>query len=169
MRLDGGDAGGWNWYASSVSQDQGKTWSPPRSLPAGVGCARPRLLALGNSLLLSGGRPRYNSRDVKLWLNVRGDGGDENATWDEWSISYWHNRLLPNASLHFTDAINHSSHWPRETASYTSLFRTTVPSAAMGWGRLGENATATAVVVYADQSTAFAMPIAIVPNHSDRW
>lgn len=157
MRLDGGDAGGWNWYASSVSHDGGSTWSAPVSLPAGVGCARPRLIALGSSLLISGGRPRYNSRDVKLWLNVRGDGGSENATWDEWSVSYWHNRLLPNTSLHFTDAINHSSHWPRETASYTSLWRTSAP------GKEGLNTTA--VVVYADQSTAFAMPIEVVPNN----
>ena len=40
-------------YVRSVSGDGGRTWSRAVSLGESVGCARPRLLALGGSLLLA--------------------------------------------------------------------------------------------------------------------
>lgn len=126
MRLDGGDAGGWNGYARSTSSDGGVTWSKPVLLGSGIGCARPRLLSLGNgSLLLSGGRPVYNSRDTKVWFNALGDG----IFWTEYSISYWHNLLEKNETRHFSPTINSSTSWPRESTSYTSLVRTGPSSA----------------------------------------
>ena len=121
MRLDAGDAGGFRGYARSVSVDGGVTWSAPELLGPGIGCARPRLLALDDgSLVLSGGRPRYNSRDPLIWLNAKGDG----RRWREYSLSYWHNALVPNATRHFQPSINHSTSWPRESTSYTSLIAT---------------------------------------------
>ena len=54
----------------------------------------------------------------RLWHNADGTG----RTWKSYSLSYWHNRLEPNASLHFDAKVNAST--ARESTSYTSLIAT---------------------------------------------
>ena len=83
---------------------------------------RPRLLRLdGGQLVLAGGRPSPLSRDVVLWLNAAGDGD----AWRPYSVSYWHNTLVTNASWQFPPALtNNSGSFPRFTTSYTSLVGT---------------------------------------------
>ena len=93
----------------------------------GVGAARPRLLRLGGSLLLSGGRTWRKNRDTLVWLNAAGDG----EVWLPHSISYWHNHLVPNGTKKFSPVGgNGSSHWPRESNSYTSLVSLTISGAS---------------------------------------
>jgi hypothetical protein len=87
----------------------------------GIGAARPRLLRLGGSLLLSGGRTWKKNRDSLVWLNAAGDG----LAWVPHSISYWHNLLAPNGTKKYDPVgTNGSDHWPRESNSYTSLVAT---------------------------------------------
>lgn len=98
VRFDAGDSnpkGEW-WrpsphmmnYHRTISRDNGTTWARLAPIP-GAGCARPRLLVLGNYLLLSGGRYRVNGNDsdVKLWISSDGLG----EAWEEHSLSYQHN------------------------------------------------------------------------------
>ena len=106
----------------------------PPLLPAG--CARPKLLHLGDAglgalpapapLLLSGGRWRrggYSGWDPLLWAAASGDpAGLGSPT----SISYWHNALAPpNASWLFSAAVNESSvpGQPRQSDAYTSILQ----------------------------------------------
>ena len=82
---------------------------------------RPRLLHVGNSLVLSGGRPNPLSRDVLVWLNAAGDGEE----WVAYSVSYWHNLRNTNADWVFPQTeTNNSRSFPRVTTSYTSLVST---------------------------------------------
>ena len=127
MRVDG-QSGHYAPYISKLSDDGGLTWHSLRPLHGGgsggvdgAGCVRPRLLALGTSLVLSGGRPNPLSRDVLVWLNSEGDGEE----WFPYSISYWHN--LRNTNSNWTwpsDLTNNSRAFPRLSTSYTSLIRT---------------------------------------------
>ncbi len=78
-------------------------------------------MSVGNSLVLSGGRPNPVSRDVLVWLNSAGDGDE----WEAYSISYHHNRQVTNSNWTFpTRATNDSRSFPRLTTSYTSLVST---------------------------------------------
>ena len=132
MRLDAGDAGRYHRYASSLSSD-GHSWSVAKMLN-GVGAARPRLLRLGSSLLLSGGRTWKKNRDTLVWLNAAGDG----VEWLPHSISYWHNTLAPNGTKRFDPlGTNGSDHWPRESNSYTSLVATGPSSAFVTYNFAG--------------------------------
>ena len=152
LRLDAGDGEKtrpYRPYVRSMSKDGGKTWSAAVSLGDGVGCARPRLLSLGErALLLSGGRLSPTNRDVLLWLNAAGDA----VSWEAHSITYWHNRLEPNASLHFDAAVNAST--ARETTSYTSLVKTGKASGFIVYARHLPPA----------QDVAFAMPFDVVDD-----
>ena len=131
MRVEG-ESGHHSPYISKVSDDEGRSWKHLRSLRAwpgadlAPGCVRPRLASLNGSLVLAGGRPSPTSHDILVWLNEKGDGDE----WRPFSISYWHNRLSPNASWRMpTFNINVSRRLPRYTTSYTSLVQT-APSAA---------------------------------------
>ena len=138
MRVEG-QSGHYAPYISKLSDDGGRTWRALRSLRGGgsggvpgAGCVRPRLLALeiggARSLVLTGGRPNPLSRDQLLWLNPKGDAEE----WEAYSLSYWHNRLLDNAShpqrykqwAFPPAATNASRAFPREDTSYNSLVRT---------------------------------------------
>jgi len=120
-RLDAGDGPLTRPYVPYValrSTDGGRTWSAPVSLGEGVGCARPRLLSMpAGGIVLAGGRLSPTNRDIIMWSNAAGDG----VAWKAHSISYQHNLLEPNASLHFDKAVNAST--ARESTSYTSLVR----------------------------------------------
>ena len=129
MRLDAGDgpiSHPYVPYHQTISQDGGLTWRHPTPMPHGMGCARPRLLRIGNSVLLSGGRMRnLNTSDIILWVNhdVLGHASE----WHEYSISYQHNLKIGlhynNASLAFDSNVNSTTFAPRESNSYTSLVR----------------------------------------------
>lgn len=123
VRLDAGDGPVSQPYASYwrvLSTDGGRTWSSAASLPEGVGCARPRLLRTDDGqIVLAGGRTGPTNRDTLVWLNNGRDGGN---SWTAHSITYWHNKLEPNSTLHFTSSVNSSTE--RQTMSYTSLVRT---------------------------------------------
>jgi hypothetical protein len=96
----------------------------------GIGCARPRLLGLGDgAVVLSGGRLGPTNRDVRMWLNAAGDGD----VWDAFSITYWHNRLITNKTYAFTTAVNDST--ARESTSYTSLVKTGPATGFITYGR----------------------------------
>jgi hypothetical protein len=65
-------------YARSVSSDRGATWSEPAFVP-NVGSARPRLLQLGSTMILSGGR-MWNGGDMRDHVNVQ-NGTNDNMLW----------------------------------------------------------------------------------------
>jgi hypothetical protein len=98
-------------------------------------------------VVLSGGRLSPTNRDVLMWHNPAGDG----VAWTAYSLSYWHNALEPNASLHFDGAINAST--LRESTSYTALVPTGPASGFVVYAR-HLNAT---------PDVAFAMPFTVVP------
>ncbi len=119
IRLDGGDGPKTHPYVNyhrSVSKDRGKTWS--RLAAVGAGCARPRLLRLGATMLMSGGRHRNeNTSDVILWSSHDGSG----EKWTAHSLSAAHNAREKDHALRFDAKVNSTEFSPRETNSYTSL------------------------------------------------
>ena len=120
-------------YATSISSDDGVTWSTPTMMP-GEGSARPRLLSMGKGLLLSGGRSWKKNRDTLVWYNPKGDLVD----WIEYSISYYHNKYITNQTMRFdAAATNSSDHWPRESNSYSTLIKTGPSSAYVTYGLKG--------------------------------
>ena len=133
IRLDAGDGPKTHQYmpyAKATSNDGGRTWARVDIMQPGVGCARPRLMRFDNgALVLSGGRLSNTNRDVIVWLNAEGDG----AWWQAFSISYRHNLLETNASLHFTPTLNASNY--RQSMSYTSLVRTGPRTGFVTYGR----------------------------------
>ena len=139
MRVEG-QSGHHSPYRSAVSDDGGESWHSLRALPAGVGSVRPRLLPLGGSLVLSGGRAGPESRDCLLWLNAAADG----EAWGPYSLSFWHNAgLAADSPWRFAAAaVNASRALPRFSTCYTSLVST---GARSGF------------VVYGGGSRAFAM------------
>jgi hypothetical protein len=140
FRVDGGDGHGTDGtghqhfpYQIAISNDNGKNWGPAKTLPKGVGSARPRILAMDNgALLIGGGRPSGRSDDPMLWLNPT---GDMERGFIPYSISYYHNLLMVNSSAAsnstpydtrlwpFDHGIN-SSQFPHESTSYCSLLKT---------------------------------------------
>jgi hypothetical protein len=116
FRVDGG--GGYPhryhhpfWFSRST--DQGFVWSRPEQMPAGVGSARPQLLALPlphNALLLVGGRLR-----LMLWVNWAGDG----VMWSAFNIAAEHNARAPPADR-FCDAFANESVGWMESTGYQS-------------------------------------------------
>ena len=129
LRLDAGDGPTthrYTPYALSASTDGGRTWSPPESMGDGVGCARPRLLRCASgAVVLAGGRLHPNNHDTYVWSHssaMSPSAYATNGSWTPHSISYQHNLLEPNASLHFTSEVNGSGF--RQTTSYTSLVKT---------------------------------------------
>ena len=133
IRLDAGDGYLTHRYAPYVtvkSTDGGFTWSKPTELPNTVGCARPRLLLLGSTLVLSGGRLSPTNRDILIWTDENGDG----KQWRQQSVSYIHNELAKNNSSipKFTSLVNNSE--SRQSTSYTSLLRTGPRSGIITYG-----------------------------------
>ena len=165
--VDGGAVGAKN-YLAATSTDGGRTWSSATEMidvnGRGIGVARPRLLLLGGGsgdaaaatggnaaaaaaaagpLLLSGGRLyTEHTRDILLWVCWDGMG----TRWEPYSISYQHNRLVEQAALRFSAAVNATT--GRATTSYTSLLR-------LDGGR-------GACIVYNGETGIFAMELSIV-------
>ena len=166
--VDGGAVGAKN-YLAATSTDGGRTWSSATEMidvnGRGIGVARPRLLLLGGGsgdaaaatggnaaaaaaaaagpLLLSGGRLyTEHTRDILLWVCWDGMG----TRWEPYSISYQHNRLVAQAALRFSAAVNATT--GRATTSYTSLLR-------LDGGR-------GACIVYNGETGIFAMELSIV-------
>lgn len=127
IRLDGGDGPKSHPYVNyhrTVSTDRGKTWSPLTAV--GAGCARPRLLRIGTTMLLSGGRHRNdNTSDVILWSSHDGSG----EQWKAHSLSSAHNAGQKDPALRYDAKVNSTDFSPRETNSYTSLVLLTDTSA----------------------------------------
>jgi hypothetical protein len=113
---------------------------------AGAGCARPRLLQLGDSyapLLMSGGRMKNNGTDDNdLWISWRGAKYPAvPPLWEHYSVSYWHNVLSPANVPKFTAAVN-STTGARETSAYTALVPVGRCSAVLLYGLQTAAATA---------------------------
>eukprot|EP01043_Picozoa_sp_COSAG02_P037483 COSAG02_NODE_2816_length_7969_cov_3.879670_2_plen_511_part_00 len=115
-------------YARSVSSDRGKTWSMPEFVP-NVGSARPRLLQMGNTMILGGGR-MWNGGDMKDHLNLHNGTNDnllwtatdgEGLMWKPYAISYYHNRGESDPSLHFTAGVNSSLYYGEDTLGMRHL------------------------------------------------
>lgn len=105
MRMDGNDGARWgdhrskNYY-SSLSTDEGKTWtkaSEMRDLTGkGIGTARPQLLLLGGSLLLTGSRVlSSDDSDYYLWH----DSGGTGHSFDAHSLTFYHNQLIQDPKM----------------------------------------------------------------------
>ena len=150
-RFDGGDGGllpprdhyHYLRYHRSVSADYGRTWSPLTPI-MNAGCARPRLLLMGDILFLSGGRFRVNDNtsDVLLWAATDGVGGD----WVSFSLSYYHNLgANPSAGVMPFDwkvnASNTTGLGPRETNAYTSIVQLNASTAAVFYDQKNGSAT----------------------------
>ena len=157
MRVEG-EQGHYSPYISKLSDDGGRSWHSLRSLRGGgrgsvdgAGCVRPRLIGLGGSVLLAGGRPTPTSRDVVVWLNAEGDGEE----WVAYSVSYWHNKANTNPAWAFpSELTNNSRAFPRESTSYTSLLRT---------------GNETGYILYGVGARAFTLPFRVVsPQHTER-
>jgi hypothetical protein len=132
IRLDGGDGPRTHPYVNyhkSISTDFGLTWT--RATPIDAGCARPRLLQMGSTMLLSGGRMRdASTSDVILWTS-----GDPQAnTWAPYSLSAAHNAGEENATRRFDANVNSTSFSPRETNSVSASH----PARPL-WRNLGTN------------------------------
>ena len=115
-------------YALASSSNGGTTWTREGSMGGGVGCARPRLLrSASGAVILAGGRTHSGNHDTILWLHASAASASAyaaNGTWVAHSVSYWHNALEPNKSLHFTPEVNGSGGGTfRQTTSYTSLIK----------------------------------------------
>eukprot|EP01043_Picozoa_sp_COSAG02_P009685 COSAG02_NODE_331_length_24480_cov_22.114720_21_plen_624_part_00 len=102
MRMGGGDYSpaaaclGFFDYHLSRSSDGGLSWSFPEPI-LGAGAAMPNLQRVGKSLVLSGGRMCGNATsDIFLWLNR--DGMARADDFEPFSLSYWHDALLSNAT-----------------------------------------------------------------------
>ena len=102
MRFDANDGTRWGDhseknYFSSRSSDGGRTWTKASEMRdmsgKGIGTARPRLLLLGGSLLLTGSRV-LSSHDSDYYLWHDGDG--TGRSFDAHSLTYHHNQLVQN-------------------------------------------------------------------------
>jgi hypothetical protein len=123
-----GECAKYNYYFQSFSSNLGVTWSKAVMMH-GMGCVKPRLLALGawdgfstvgrkGPIVLSGGRNcLHNVTDIFLWFNADGMAGYNPAlpdtfnaaAWVKHSISSEHNRLWDGDPAYKFDAqINNS-------------------------------------------------------------
>eukprot|EP01047_Picozoa_sp_COSAG01_P016780 COSAG01_NODE_869_length_13031_cov_28.329467_7_plen_490_part_00 len=168
MRFDGGDGhdsclrnctAEWKPYFWSTSDTDGRSWSLAVPM-VGTGSARPRLLLVGSTLLLSGGRMRYRtadgvgpSTDNDLWA---ADAtvvatGTMPPVWRTYALSYWHNHLYDGAEGlpgRYTARVNSTATNRPETRSYGAL----LPACTV---RNGMGSCAQAVVFYSISSGDF--------------
>ena len=73
-------------YGQCFSEDEGKSWTKPARMPAGVGGVEPSLAVLKDgTAVLSGG-----NRQVSLWFNPEGDGKE----WQGINVYEHHNAVV---------------------------------------------------------------------------
>ena len=97
------------------------------------------LLTPTGPLLLVGGRNVVGGRgEPILWVNAAGDGQD----WKEYSISHWHNALLPERreSWKFSTMVNLSDY--RASNGYSSIVRVGARSVLITYNRGPRNGAA---------------------------
>lgn len=136
MRVDSGEGPSMRYtpLVRSFSSDGGSTWSRPESFGEGFATGHPRLTRMGDGqILLSGNQLTPTDRDLLLYWNEAGDG----QTWQPHSVSYWHNALEADGSLHFTAAVNNSPAVPRhgEITGLSSLISTEAQSGVLLYSR----------------------------------
>ena len=134
-----------------------------------MGCAKPMLTRVdgppGMPVILGGGRKRLmNTSDILLWSNPDGTGRAE--SWEEHSISFWHNKLAPPPMARFTHQIN-STKEPRQNSSYVSLINAGVGELVVVYELRATPEEATETPSTSDKSggekdTVFAMRVSVV-------
>lgn len=145
LRVDAGDGPRSHPYKPfhwTTSTDSGETWTKLHPMN-GTGCARPRLLLLGDTLLLSGGRMRapvdlinkQGSQGVSVWTADVSDRASIQSgppkAWARHDVSYWHNALRKHSQYLWCDCTNSSIVPCQQTSAYTSLVRVGAKSAAL--------------------------------------
>jgi hypothetical protein len=145
LRVDAGDGPRSHPYKPfhwTTSTDTGQTWTKLRPMN-GTGCARPRLLLLGDTLLLSGGRMRApvdlinkgGSQGVSVWAADVSDRALVQSappiSWVRHDVSYWHNFLRKPSQYVWCGCANTSVVHCQQTSAYTSLVRVGERSAAL--------------------------------------
>ena len=136
MRVDSGEGPTMRYapLVRSFSTDAATTWSNPQSFGEGFATAHPRLTRTADGqILLSGNQLTPTDRDLIVYWNAAGDG----QTWEPHNVSYWHNALEPDPTLHFTQAVNSSPVLPRhgEITGLTSLVRTELQAGVLLYNR----------------------------------
>jgi len=155
FRIDGGD--GWpdhdhKPYMQVRSKDNGHTWSEPSSLPSDVLSARPMTLMVGNTLLLTGGRPH-----LMLWVSWDGLAND----WQPYNLAAQHNKGMQDPELKYCEAFaNGTSTW-LESTCYNSVQRGPVLSGkdtvVVCYDRMGTEAPAAPPECQPDKVWTFCM------------
>lgn len=145
LRVDAGDGPRSHPYKPfhwTTSTDSGKTWTKLHPMN-GTGCARPRLVLLGDTLLLSGGRMRapvdlinkQGSQGVSVWTADVSDRASIQSAppkvWARHDVSYWHNLLRKPSQYIWCDCTNTSVVHCQQTSAYTSLVRVGAKSAVV--------------------------------------
>ena len=128
MRFDGGDGPlthSHKPFYRTVSHNGGRSWTPATPIH-NAGSARPRLLCMGDVMLLSGGRMfgfngLSNGWDARVWASTDSTG----EVWEGYSISNYHNlgvHEFLNSSFAYLPKVN-TTEWLWGTTAYTSLVR----------------------------------------------
>ena len=128
MRFDGGDGPlthSHKPFYRTVSHNGGRSWTPATPIH-NAGSARPRLLCMGDVMLLSGGRMfgfngLSNGWDARVWASTDPTG----EVWEDYSISNYHNlgvHEFLNSSFAYLPKVN-TTEWLWGTTAYTSLVR----------------------------------------------
>ncbi len=117
-------------YRKSYSADDGRTWTKPEVIQ-GAWSVEPQLVRLRSGLiLLSGGR-----LGLFLWACADGEG----RRWERVNLAAHHNALVPDASLHYSEAFCEAKVpvEPAQSTSYTGMKALGVNEALICYDRLG--------------------------------
>jgi len=142
-------------YQKSYSADDGATWSKPKPVED-AWSVEPQLARLDNgALLLSGGRP-----GLFLWVCTDREGG----RWERFNLADHHNALLPDASVHYSDAFCQAGDVnPRQSTSYTGMIAVGPDEALICYDRLG-NGWDGAPGPWGSEDAVFCVRIRVVPE-----
>jgi hypothetical protein len=137
----------------------------------GTGCARPRLLLVGSTLLMAGGRKRYSpdpSQAIQVWsADAASARGTDPPAWTRHDISHHHNRLAqPGQDLFTSVGANSTSSQHQETNSYTSIFKVG-PSGAVLIYPMAYHTPIQAYAMRIDIATLESMPVKSVRKTDD--
>ena len=122
------------------SRDWARSWSRGKIL-TGVGSTGPRLLMLGNLLMMTVGRqvsPTHGlaGTDPRIFVSRSGMADD----WEEHSISAEHNRRIEDTTLRFSSCVNGTgcptATVSRENSGLSSLLRVNASSALLIYDKI---------------------------------